>query len=254
MLAPRADWTPFASFQEKLQYYRDWGLVPPKANWLRRVCYAGFYAEAPMPCAVVGYLDAHTAVLCLEGGLHTIAAELLAEQQAGAFAQPWPEAYVVFDLETTGLSPVRDRMIEIGALRHCDGLPDETFHTMVDPERPIPPGITALTGICDDDVIDAPAQHQAAQAFLDFADGLPLVAHNAKFDVGFLEHCEGKKLQNQIFDTLRLSQRAYPDEKHHTLAAMKELLHIDIPVAHRALADVMATDQLFRHCLEALNA
>ena len=100
--------------------------------------------------------------------------------------QTFQEDFVVFDIETTGFSPVNNRIIEIGAVKVCGGEVTERFSTFVNPRVPIPFEIEKLTGIRDDMVADAPSVEEALPGFLEFARGCVLVAHNANFDMSFI--------------------------------------------------------------------
>ena len=95
--------------------------------------------------------------------------------------------FTVFDVETTGMSPVGDRIVELAALRVDTDGSEREFHTLINPGRPIPPGVISVHHITDDMVIDAPHFSTVGKMFLDFAAGSTLVAHNARFDLGFLQ-------------------------------------------------------------------
>ena len=101
--------------------------------------------------------------------------------------QSLSDTYVVFDLETTGFSSVKDKIIEIGAVKVADGKITDKFSTFVNPKRPIPFEITQLTSITDQMVMEAPAIETVLPQFLEFVGDAVLVAHNASFDVGFIE-------------------------------------------------------------------
>ena len=154
--------------------------------------------------------------------------------------------YVVFDLETTGLSPGRDGICEIGAVRVVDLGPAGTFETLVDPGRPLPAGIAALTGIADRDLRGAPPAAEAVRRFLAFAGECVLVAHNARFDVGFvdreLERSEGRRLAAPVLDTVWLARRLLAGRA--TRVSLRSLSHFfgtSVEPCHRALPDAQAT-------------
>ncbi len=111
----------------------------------------------------------------------------LTEIVSGAGEQTLDDTYVVFDIETTGFSAISDKIIEIGAVKVEEGRIVERFSTFVNPKRPIPFRITNLTGITDEMVLDAPSIEEALPAFLEFTEGAVLVAHNAGFDMRFIE-------------------------------------------------------------------
>ncbi len=149
---------------------------------------------------------------------------------------------VVFDIETTGLSNLTDRITEIGAVRIRGGEVLERFNTFVDPGVPIPAQITALTGITDDMVRGAPSVREALEAFFAFvgASDRLLIAHNAGFDVGFIrraaEQC-GLPFDNPYLDTLAMSRYVNPDLKKHKLNLIAEYFGLGAFNHHRASDD-----------------
>ncbi|MBQ3405085.1 MAG: PolC-type DNA polymerase III, partial [Oscillospiraceae bacterium] len=149
---------------------------------------------------------------------------------------------VVFDIETTGLDSVSDRITEIGAVIVRDGVETERFQTFADPGMPIPFEVSRLTGIRDSDVAGAPSQEQAVRAFLDFAGGRPLAAHNASFDVGFIwEACQrfGMEFEPVYADTLAMAQALLPDLRNHKLDTVAGRLGLPEFNHHRASDDAM---------------
>lgn len=163
--------------------------------------------------------------------------------------------FVVFDIETTGLNPSRDGITEIGAVKVENGKIADRFSTFVDPGMPIPEHITKLTGITDAMVAGAPGISRAVGDFLDFAAGLPLVAHNASFDTGFIRHharqC-GIEFSNTIVDTLQLSRKLFPELNRHKLDIVAKHLGVSLKNHHRAVDDAQATAEIFIKCLEIL--
>lgn len=168
--------------------------------------------------------------------------------------------FVVVDLETTGTSAASGSMItEIGAVRVRGGEVIGEFHTLVDPEGPIPLFIRVLTGITDEMVIGAPKISEVLPSFLQFANGAVLVAHNAPFDVGFLKHF-ARELDYQwpsftVLDTARLARKVLlRDEVHNcklsTLAAKFSTVVPD----HRALTDARATVDVLHALFERLGS
>ncbi|MGN0969389.1 MAG: PolC-type DNA polymerase III, partial [Evtepia sp.] len=147
---------------------------------------------------------------------------------------------VCFDLETTGLSRTEDRITEIGAVILENGEVKERFQTFADPQRPLDPRIIQLTGITDDMLMGAPTQEEAIRAFLDFAAGRPLAAHNAEFDVGFIR--EGCKRYDIPFtptylDTLPLAQNLLPELGKYKLDIVCRHLNLPDFNHHRASDD-----------------
>jgi DNA polymerase III subunit epsilon len=165
---------------------------------------------------------------------------------------------VVFDLETTGLSPARDAILEIGAMVVENGvLTGEVFHTLVNPGRSIPYFITRINGIRDSMVRDAPSIQTALPGFLAFIDGRQLVAHNASFDMGFIrENARRLHLEppEHAICTVELSKRVFPRERAHNLDAVCSRLGLVPNGRHRALADVEVTAQAFVRFQEMIAA
>lgn len=164
----------------------------------------------------------------------------------------------VFDVETTGLDPYKGhKIIEIAGMRIENGVIDETksFISLVNPERDIPWETKQIHKISDDDVRGAPTIDQVLPEFLSFASGTILVAHNASFDVGFLEKekelCWGYVDLPDCLCTMRLSQALFPQEFRHNLDIICQRLALPIPqVRHRALPDVILTAQALLKMME----
>lgn len=158
------------------------------------------------------------------------------------------DEYVVFDIETTGLSCVTDKIIEIGAVICKNGEVSARFDTFVDPEIPIPAEITELTSITDDMVQGAPKLAQALKAFLDFCGDRTLVAHNAPFDTGFIRtacvEC-GYGFDYTYIDTCAMSRFVNPELKKHKLDTLQEYFHLEDFDHHRADADAEMTAKIF---------
>lgn len=149
--------------------------------------------------------------------------------------------FIVIDLETSGLSPSQDEIIEIGAVRLTDGA---SFQSLVKPSQPVSSQITAITGIDNAMLEDAPSLAEVLPGLLDFCGTAPcLIGHNAAFDRSFLK----RHLPPWPWlDTLELSRIAWPLERRHSLAHLCQVFDIDNPDAHRALADAQATAILFQ--------
>ncbi len=160
--------------------------------------------------------------------------------------------YVIIDVETTGLDPQRDRIIEIGAVKIKRGLVLDEFSSLIQPERPIPEEVTQLTGIDGELLTDAPRLAEVMPALEEFVDGGWLVAHNAPFDQHFLApHWQEDR---SWLDTLVLAQIFFPAQGSYSLENLCRSLEIDHPRAHRALGDAQATGELFLRCRQALHA
>ncbi|MBF4160552.1 DEDD exonuclease domain-containing protein [Nocardioides acrostichi] len=156
--------------------------------------------------------------------------------------------FCVVDLETTGGSAAQGAMItEIGAVKVRGGEVLGEFQTLVDPQSAIPPFIAVLTGITDATVAGAPSIESALPAFLEFASGCVLVAHNAPFDVGFLQHFAAQQQRPwprfEVLDTARLARRLVTRDEspNHKLSSLARLFGASTTPNHRALADARAT-------------
>ena len=167
-------------------------------------------------------------------------------------------SFVVFDLETTGAKAPPCRITEIGAYKveNCELVGE--FHTLVNPEVPIPPFITSLTGISDDMVRDAPRFSEVADDFLRFIGDSVLVAHNSPFDLGFLNHeismvHEECRVGNPALCTVQLSRRLLPDIENHKLKTVASYYSVDLINHHRASDDARATAKIFINLLKMLN-
>ena len=160
---------------------------------------------------------------------------------------PLDTEFVAFDIETTGLNAINDRMTEIGAVIFSGGEIKAEFNTFVNPERHIPPDITQLTGIRDSDVADAPLEKETMEMFLDFAGDRPLIAHNAHFDVGFMTAASnrcGLKFSPVFLDTLALSQALLPELKRFKLDIVSNHLKLPQFNHHRASDDAMVVARM----------
>jgi DNA polymerase-3 subunit epsilon len=164
-------------------------------------------------------------------------------------------SFVVVDLETTGGSPVDDAITEIGAVRFEGAERVASFQTLVDPERPIPPAITHLTGISDRSVAGAPSLATVLPSFLEFARGAVIVAHNASFDVGFLNanllRLDYSTLPGPAVCTAKLARRlVWPDVPNVRLRTLAGYFRTRVQPTHRALQDAEATGEVLQGLLD----
>ncbi len=149
-------------------------------------------------------------------------------------------SFIIFDIETTGLSPLTCGITQIGAMRYKAGEITDRFDTFVNPGMPIPARITELTGITDEMVLNAPSEDAAVKAFLDFAAGDMLVAHNASFDVSFIRRVASDNrivFDNAYLDTVALSRYLNPDVSNHKLDTLAKYFKLGEFDHHRADAD-----------------
>ena len=163
--------------------------------------------------------------------------------------------FVVFDLETTGFSSARDRIIEIGAVKVIDGNIVDRFSTFVNPKRPIPFRIEKLTGIKDAMVMDAPQIEEVLPRFLEFSKDAVMVAHNAGFDIGFIRANAarmGIDTDFTVVDTVSLARVLLPSLGRYKLDTVAKTLKISLENHHRAVDDAECTALIFQKFVKML--
>ena len=165
--------------------------------------------------------------------------------------------YVVFDTETTGFNAGgKDQMIEIGAVKIASGEIIDRFDEFINPGRPLPQKIVDLTCITDDDLAGADNEANVTKRFLEWAEGLPMVAHNAKFDMSFVDMACKKyglpEFSNTVIDTLELSRALDPDLNRHSLSALVKRYEVpwNEDAHHRADYDAEGTAYVFWKMLD----
>jgi len=156
---------------------------------------------------------------------------------------------VVLDIETTGLDPLRDAIIEIGAVRYDGSGINDTWHSMVNPQRLVPAEITQLTGIDTSMVQDAPLIQQIMPQLVDFLGSAPIVGHNVSFDLSFLK-IHHPLDSNKAIDTFELASVLLPRGPRYSLAALVEVLALENLSPHRAQEDAEATLSVFLKLIE----
>ncbi len=177
----------------------------------------------------------------------------LAENPKG---QSLDHTCVVFDIETTGFSPIKNRIIEIGAVRVREGRIVDKFSTFVNPEVPIPYEIEQLTGISDNMVLDAPVIEEVLPRFLEFCEGAVMVAHNASFDISFIKEYasrQGLSFDPTVLDTVALARLLLPNLNRFKLDTVAKELRISLENHHRAVDDAGATAEIFVKFIEMLK-
>ncbi|MBU9739029.1 PolC-type DNA polymerase III [Diplocloster agilis] len=170
--------------------------------------------------------------------------------------QSLDDTYVVFDLETTGFSPVNNRIIEIGAVKVVEGRITDRFSTFVNPDVPIPFDIEKLTGINDHMVLEAPMIEQVLPEFLEFCEGAVMVAHNAGFDMSFVQRNAkrmGISLHKTVVDTVSLARVLLPQLNRFKLDTVAKALNISLDNHHRAVDDAACTAEIFLKFVEMLK-
>lgn len=165
--------------------------------------------------------------------------------------------YVIFDIETTGLSIVNNKIIEIAGVKMKDGKEIDRFATFINPHERIPYNIQQLTNITDDMVKDAPELAEMLPKFLDFVGDCVLVAHNARFDMGFIQaNCKQLGLPvvtNPSLDTLEMARLLFPTMKNHRLNTLADKFKVSLDNHHRAIDDSIALGYILFHLIKEAN-
>ena len=157
------------------------------------------------------------------------------------------EEYVVFDTETTGFTPFVDQMIEIGAVKIKNGVVTDRFDELINPNRKLPDKIVELTNITDEMLEDKDTEENVTKKFIAWVKDAPMVAHNAKFDIGFIEAAYSKynlgEFTNTVVDTMSMARMLYPNWKNHKLSTLVKNLEVpwDESAHHRADYDSEGT-------------
>jgi DNA polymerase-3 subunit epsilon len=164
--------------------------------------------------------------------------------------------FTAFDTETTGLYPSTERIIEIGAVKFDKDGVIATYGTLINPNKCIPSQASKVNGISDDIVRDCPAIETVIPEFISFISGTKLVAHNAGFDISFLEselqRCGMSGIKSPAVpavDTLRFAKKAYPGLTKYNLQYLAEYFNIGVKNAHRAEDDARVCMEIFRVCI-----
>ena len=156
--------------------------------------------------------------------------------------------YAIVDIETTGTGTTRDKITEIAIVHHDGSQITGSYSTLINPQCSISSFITGLTGITNEMVSKAPKFYEVAKEIIEWTEGRIFVAHNVHFDYGFIKE-EFKSLgftfTRQTLDTVRLSRLAFPGHKSYSLGNLIQRLNIQVKDRHRALADAMATAEIF---------
>ncbi len=159
---------------------------------------------------------------------------------------------VALDIETTGLDPQKDRIIEIGAIRFNNTRIEKEWHSLINPGRPLPPFITQLTGITDQMLVKAPPIQNILSDLGDFIGNNPILGHSIKFDLSFLRKYH-IGINNKILDTYEIASVINPTLSRYGLSALAQHYGIIIPATHRALDDARVTRALYLQLYEAIR-
>lgn len=189
-------------------------------------------------------------------GVEAYLVDDIKEVVVNAKGQTFSDTYVVFDIETTGFGPVKDRIIEIGAVKIKDGVEVDKFSSFINPEIPIPYEIEKLTGINDNMVMEYPTVDVILPKFLEFCSDSVLVAHNASFDVSFIvKKAEMINIETEftVIDTVGLARILLPELNRYKLNLVAKALGISLENHHRAVDDAGATAEIFLRFIEMLK-
>ena len=181
-------------------------------------------------------------------GMEAYLVDDLKEIVTGDAGQDFSSDFVVFDIETTGFSPVNNRIIEIGAVKVSGGAITDRYSTFVNPGVPIPFEIEKLTSINDSMVMDSPSIETILPEFLAFCEDAVMVAHNANFDMSFImENARRLGIEKKFtyVDTLGIARILLPHQAKHTLDAVAKTLGISLENHHRAVDDAECTAEIF---------
>lgn len=174
----------------------------------------------------------------------------MTERKKGKRLNRYVKDYVVFDLETTGIHQERDAIIEISAIKVCNSEITGEYSTLVNPNRHIPAGATAVNGITDDMVKDAPVIREAIGEFINFIGEDILVGHNIHtFDTNFVYDAAcsqlGREINNDYIDTLYMARKCLPQLPHHKLTDISKHFRIETEGAHRAMNDCIMNQKCY---------
>ena len=189
-------------------------------------------------------------------GMEAYLVDDLKEIAVNTKGQTIHDSFVVFDLETTGFSPERNQIIEIGAVKVIDGKITDKFSTFVNPQVPIPFRIEELTSINDEMVMDAPVIADILPEFMEFCEGCIMVAHNASFDMSFIEeNCRrlGLPCEKTVVDTVAMARVLLQQLNRFKLDTVAKALGISLENHHRAVDDAGCTAEIFEKFVQMLE-
>ena len=162
--------------------------------------------------------------------------------------------YVIVDLETTGLSPLKNEIIEIGAIKVENGEIVDTMDIFIKPKTPVSKFITRLTGITNEMLEDGFDIQDGMSKFVEFSKGYTLMAHNARFDMSFLNssmnNCFNQNLENECLDTLKISKELVKGLSSYKLESLANYFNVDYTGAHRAIKDCEITFDVYNNLMK----
>lgn len=188
----------------------------------------------------------------------------LTSEECQVLLQTFPQGVVALDLETTGLGPTYDKIIEIGAIKILPNGEIKTLSTLINPGMEIPARSTEIHHITNEMVKDSPTLEKTLPEFINFISDLPIVAHNAKFDIGFFVyayHTAGLELsKNEIYDSCRMGRTVFKTlieneiaPENFKLGTLAEYFKINLESYHRATDDALACLKIFAHSIRRLE-
>lgn len=282
------DYISFSNLEEQQKKYEEWGFKSRKKKQLKTLYYKGIFTDKsvnnPEECKIIGYYNDIELLIELKDSKSKLIVDrrYLAQMQSKIFFTnqdneddknenryinndmntpkrirknkgksiiDFPKEYVVIDLETTGLSPEYDKIIEIGAIKIQNEKVIGTFQKLVNPGEKIDEFVQQLTGITNDMIADAPYIDDVLPQFADFVENSIILAHNANFDVNFIydeyDKILNKSFTNDFIDTIRIARKLYPKLSHHRLIDIVKHLGIEGSGFHRALSDCEYTYKCF---------
>lgn len=170
----------------------------------------------------------------------------------------FPENYVVLDIETTGLSAIKNEIIELSALRVENGRTKEEFTTLVKPTGYLSPYITNLTGITKEMLSEAPFIDDALLHFMEFISNSIVIGHNINFDINFiaqkLKECHNVQFENDYIDTLKLARRFLPQLPSKKLGLIAQHFNFNTDGMHRGLKDCVVTNMCYQKFVKIAGA
>ncbi len=186
----------------------------------------------------------------VENGVHIGGIPRTIREQKGENQFAFLDDYIVLDLETTGLDPTFDEIIEIAAVKYSNGEKISEFTTLIKPEEKIDSYITQLTGITNEMVKDAPKIEKILPDLMQFLGDSIVIAHNANFDINFLYDnfmsCMNQPFSNDFIDTMRISRKLFRGIRHRLIDLANEF-GIEVDVQHRSMADCEITQKVYEH-------
>lgn len=161
--------------------------------------------------------------------------------------------FVAIDVETTGLSPITNELIEVSAIKYAGNKKIDTFSTLIKPKVRIPYYITNITGITNDMVEEAPIVKDVMPELIEFIGDLPIVAHNANFDYNFIQNYSNKSFtNNSVIDTVRIGRKLYPELPNHKLGTIAKHIGITEDGFHRAEFDCECCAKIYMEYLKVV--